>query len=191
MNKNKTSLVLEIAAFKTDHLHTVSAVNWQTRWKSRLRVNPDLRNLQDSYATAERVRGPCDKNRKVGRSFWSDLKVRKPVYDVSDNGKRQAETARCQRDIYFRPLFLLATSHLLLKTTTLQIYLNIALTALIINHSCVSSSGTEDVNAGWASERFLKRTHALTYTSICIVTSTFLGYFTSVSMRLSHRGWME
>lgn len=57
INKNKTFLVLEISAFKTDHLHTVSAVNWQTRWKSRLRVNPDLKNLQDSYATAERERG--------------------------------------------------------------------------------------------------------------------------------------
>lgn len=118
INKNKTFLVLEIAAFKTDHLHMVSAVNWQTRWKSRLRVNPDLKNLQDSYATAERERereGHVTKTERSGEV--SDLKVRKPVCDVSDNGKRQEETARCQCDFYFRPLFLLATSHLLLKTT--------------------------------------------------------------------------
>lgn len=77
--------MLEIAAFKADHLQTVCIVSWRRRWKSRLKVNPDLKNAQDEPCSCSEGQ-PCDwseRSAEVSDLMWERVGGRRTLHSAA------------------------------------------------------------------------------------------------------------
>lgn len=85
VKKKKAFLVLEIAAFKADHLQTVCIVSWWRRWKSRLKVNPDLKTAQDEPCSCSEGQ-PCDwseRSAEVSDLVWERVGGRRTLHNAA------------------------------------------------------------------------------------------------------------